>query len=73
MAYCYTKHVECPDISCFECNIKIGGKTTMENYRFKLNIGEELRYIDIEAPNYDEARILLYIQLKHNGIVEVVE
>jgi len=22
MAHCYTKHVECPDISCYECNIK---------------------------------------------------
>jgi len=23
MAHCYTKHVECPDISCSECNIKV--------------------------------------------------
>jgi len=22
MVHCYTKHVECPDISCSECNIK---------------------------------------------------
>ena len=29
--------------------------------------------IEIEAPNYDEARILLYITLKQKGIVEVIE
>jgi len=23
MAHCYTKHVECPDIGCSECNIKV--------------------------------------------------
>jgi len=23
MAHCYTKHVECPDISCSECDIKV--------------------------------------------------
>ena len=44
----------------------------MEEFTFKLNIGIEPRYITVEAPNYDEARILLYIQLKHDGIVEVM-
>ena len=23
MAHCYTKHIECPDISCSECTIKL--------------------------------------------------
>ena len=42
----------------------------MEIYHFKLYTGE---IIEIEAPNYDEARILLYIALKQKGIVEVIE
>lgn len=42
----------------------------MECYKFKLFTGE---IITIEAPHYDEARILLYIALKEKGIVEVVE
>jgi len=31
MAHCYTKHVECPDISCSECEIKArNGENNMD-------------------------------------------
>ena len=42
----------------------------MEIYHFKLYTGE---IIEIEASNYDEARILLYITLKQKGIIEIME
>ena len=42
----------------------------MEYFHFKLYTGE---IIEIEAPDYDEARILLFIALKHRGIIETIE
>jgi len=45
-------------------------KIKMEIYHFKLYTGE---IIEIEASNYDEARILLYITLKQKGIIEIME
>ena len=36
MAHCYTKHVECPDISCSECSIKTGGSKMEYSKLFRM-------------------------------------
>ena len=42
----------------------------MKTYRFRLFSG---KVIEIEAINYNEARILLYYELQHRGIVKVIK
>ena len=47
MSHCYTKHVECPDISCSECNIKVRKEMVNMNLKTELEqMGFKSAYIE---------------------------